>query len=317
MRPRRGILIACASLLCCVAHPSGQARPRELRPAAGIVAFDVNPPVPLKLLELGVGLVRGSCSWANLEPARGEFDWTCADNVIAGAEHLGMRSYMTVTCTPDWANEGRGCREMPASLNDWYVFVANFVGRYASFHTVLGVWNEPNLELNDDPSGENYALLFINASNARNAVAPSLPIAGPETSHHALQNGYLLQTLDTIQSNHAFEAHDILAVHWYEDGPPLPDYLDTVHDFVKNQELWLTETGTRSTDPEAQAQFYRTVLSTFSALGRRWWTHVIFYRLWDGTDCCSEAILQSDYSPKAAFRAYQRWVELPYAVPRQ
>lgn len=317
MKSRGIIWLISLLMLQCVAHPSGQARPRHLQPTAGIVAFDLNGPVPQRLLELGVGLVRGSCSWESLEPSRNQFDWTCADDVITGAERIGMRSYMTVTCTPAWANDGRGCRELPVDITDWYVFVANFVARYANFHTVLGVWNEPNLELNDDPAGQNYALLFINASNARNAIDPMFAIGGPETSHHALMNGYLFQALDTIQANHGFEPQDIVAVHWYGDGPPLTDYLDAVHDLAKNQELWLTETGVASTDVDAQAAFYRTLLDTFASSEHPWWTHLIFYRLWDGTDCCSESILRADYSPKPAFSAYQRWVLQPRAVPRK
>ena len=116
MAQRSWMYFVCTLLFLSVAHPSGQARPRRLRPEAGIVAFDLNAPVPQRLLELGVGLVRGSCSWENLEPAREAFDWTCADNVIGGAERLGMRSYMTVTCTPGWANGHRGCREIPTDI---------------------------------------------------------------------------------------------------------------------------------------------------------------------------------------------------------
>ena len=41
---------------------------------------------------------------------------------------------------------------------------------------------------------------------------------------------------------------------------------------------------------------------------RPWWTHVVFYRLWDGQDCCSEAILKADYSGKPAFDRYRDWI---------
>jgi hypothetical protein len=49
-------------------------------------------------------------------------------------------------------------------------------------------------------------------------------------------------------------------------------------------------------------------LQTFETADRPWWTHIIFYRLWDGSDCCSEAILKSDYSPKPAYDTYQEWI---------
>ncbi len=136
--------------------------------------------MPTLLTTLGVGVVRGSCDWPTLEPSRGVFEWACADNVIVGAERLGLFSYMTVGCTPAWANGGDGCATMPVDVVDWYQFVQAFVSRYGRFHVTLGIWNEPNLTLRDTADGINYALLFVNASNARNAVNPSFALAGPD-----------------------------------------------------------------------------------------------------------------------------------------
>jgi hypothetical protein len=290
-----------------------QAAPRDhLRKSRfGVVTFDLNDPAPAKLSELGVGLVRGSCFWRELEPARGVFNWGCTDNVIVGAQARGWRSYMTVTCTPGWANGGAGCAEMPADLTAWYEFVASFVARYALYNTILGVWNEPNLSLHDSAAGSNYALLFINASNARNAVDPFFVLAGPDTSHHALASGYFTNTMDLVRAWHAFAPQDIVGVHWYHDGPSLPDYMDAINVVASPQTVWLSEAGFASSDPLAQANFYDTVLTTFASDARPWWTHVIFYRLWDGQDCCSEAILHADYTPKPAFDTYHRWIVSP------
>jgi hypothetical protein len=276
----------------------------------GIVTFDLNGPVPAKLTELGSGLVRGSCNWQDLEPDRGVFNWGCSDNVIVGAQNLGLRSYMTVTCTPDWANLGAGCAGMPADLTDWYDFVENFVARYRRYNTLLGVWNEPNLTLQDNSDGANYALMFINASNARNVVDRWFALAGPETSHHALANGYYAHTMETIQSWRAFDPQDVVSVHWYDDGPPLPAYMDAVEISAGNQEVWLSETGYAG-DPAAQAAFFDAMLTSFVHSERPWWTHIIFYRLWDGQDCCTEAILKADYTNKPAFVTYNRWINTP------
>jgi hypothetical protein len=324
---QRSFLIACVAALgaasgwqAALASAQGrsagdQAVPRP-HPPYGIVAFDLNDPVPSVVRSLGVGVVRGSCSWAELEPARRVFDWGCADNVITGAQALNLMSYMTVLCTPAWANGASGCQTMPADMGDWYDFVLEFVTRYAGFDTVLGVWNEPNLALNDTPSGQNYALLFLNASNARNAVKRSFRLAGPETSHHAAVSGYFQATLDLIQTYGALNPADIIAVHWYPDGPPLVDYLDAVHGVADRQEVWLSETGMSTADPQSQAAFFDRVLGTFLHSDRPWWTHLIFYRLWDGEECCSEAIVTRDYSPKPAFDVYRRWIAAPIAVPR-
>jgi hypothetical protein len=276
----------------------------------GIVTFDLDGPVPAKLTELGSGVVRGSCNWQDLEPDRGVYSWGCSDNVIIGAQKLGLRSYMTVTCTPDWANLGAGCGGMPADLTDWYDFVENFVARYRRYNTLLGVWNEPNLTLQDNSDGANYALMFINASNARNVVDRWFALAGPETSHHALASGYYAHTMETIQSWRAFDPQDVVSVHWYNDGPPFPAYMDAVEVSAGDQEVWLSETGYAG-DPAAQAAFFDSMLASFTHSERPWWTHIIFYRLWDGQDCCTEAVLNADYTNKPAFETYRSWISTP------
>jgi putative glycosyl hydrolase len=301
-------LLVVAALALGAGHPHA-APVRRVPPAKfGVVAFDLNRTAMTRVAELGAGLVRGSCNWQTLEPARGVYAWDCADNVIAGAARQGLRSYMTVTCTPAWANGNAGCAAMPADITDWYDFTARFVARYSAFDTVLGVWNEPNLRELDDDSGRNYALLFINASNARNAVNPRFALGGPETSHHAMRDGYFARTMDLIQSFRAMERQDVVSVHWYNDGPPLLDYMDAVNAIADGQPVWLTETGYSTADADAQVRFFDRVLTDFVTAARPWWTHVIFYRLWDGQDCCTEAILRSDFSAKPAFDAFHRWI---------
>jgi hypothetical protein len=318
-KPGRNVAIVLVFSIAAVARVSVQHRgpatpvnPAVItpRPPFGIVAFDLNPPAPRVLQTLGVGVVGGSCGWQVLEPARGVFNWDCADNVIMGAHQIKLKSAMTVLCTPGWANNNRGCAEMPADISDWYFFVANFVTRYQNFDTMLGVWNEPNFDFNldDTPAGDRYALLFINASNARNSVNRTFPLVGPETSHHALASGYLAGTMKSIDAYGAFDSQDVFGVHWYPDGPPLFNYLDAVHAIGSARDVWLTETGIAANDPAQQAAFYDGVLRAFAASNRPWWTRMTFYRLWDGTDCCTESIVRSDYSPKPAFTTYQSWI---------
>jgi len=282
----------------------------------GIVAFDLNAPARAAVARLGVGVVRGSCRWADVEPAPGAFDWRCTDNVILTAAAMRVRSYMTISCTPDWANGGRGCGVMPSDLADWSFFAANFVSRYSKASAILGVWNEPNFELRDSPAGSNYAALFIAASAARNSVSRGFALAGPETSHHAVASGYLQQVMEAIQTARAFEPQDIVGVHWYPDGPPVLEYLDGVRAVSGNQEVWVSETGIAVMDPANQADFYGRMLRTFATSERPWWTHTIFYRLWDSNDCCTEAILKADYSAKPAFETYRNWINIPRAIRR-
>ncbi len=310
------VAIAATATLTCPGVGRADQAVLKPNPLLGVVAFDLNGPVPALLASLGVGVVRGSCDWANLEPQRGVFNWTCTDNVILGAQALHLRSYMTIGCTPRWANGTTGCRVMPEDIADWYSFVANFVTRYTRYDTIMGIWNEPNLALIDTPDGRNYALLFLNASNARNTVNPNFVMAGPETSHHAIASGYYAQTMQLIEAAGGFDKQDIVSVHWYADGPPLGGYLDAVQSAAGTHEVWLTETGYASANPQTQADFYNSTLQTFAEGSRPWWTHVIFYRLWDGQACCSYAIVTPNYSPKPAFSVYREWLSKALARPR-
>jgi len=195
---------------------------------------------------------------------------------------------------------------MPSDIADWYTFVANFVVRYANTNVILGIWNEPNLTLDGGPQA--YAQLFVNASRARNGANPWFAIAGPETSHHALKDGYFEAAFDAIAAWGAFAPQDVVGVHRYPDGPPLADYLDAVHR-IAGGDVWLTETGSGDPDPAAQARFYDDTIGQFAASTRpTWWTHVIFYRLWDGQPCCTDAILNADFSNKPAFDVYRSWM---------
>jgi hypothetical protein len=297
-----------------MAPDGGDAVPRPRFPY-GIVSFDLNPPVLAALSDLGVGLVRGSCDWKDLEPLPGVFDWTCSDKVILNARAQHLRSYVTVSCTPAWANAAAGCDVLPANLGDWRALVANFTSRYMRFDTILGVWNEPNLGPRPiDPAG--YADLFLAASTARNSVNVGFVLAGPETSHHALRSGYFQAVMQRIRSDAAMQPQDVVAVHWYPDGPPVLGYLDAVHLEAGSHEVWLSETGMATPDLGTQAAFYDSLLKTFIESGRTWWTHIVFYRLWDNLDCCSEAILTAGFEPKPAFQAYRSWIAKPVAVPR-
>jgi hypothetical protein len=306
--------IAALFAVCLVC--SGLSAVPSPRARFGIVAFDLRDPVPAKLQDLGVGLVRGSCDWAELEPSRGVFRWDCADNVVVGASRAAIRSYVTVGCTPAWASHGGGCRRMPDDISDWYAFVGNFVARYSNYDTILGIWNEPNLTL-DDPAGDNYALLFLNASRARTAVNARFVLAGPDTSHHALATGYLARVVGRLRAVDAWAPHDVFGVHWYPDGPPFDEYLETVHGIVPDKDVWLSETGIVAADPTAQAVFYGQMMARFGSPQRPWWwTHMVFYRLWDGGACCTEAILNADYTNKPAFTTYRNALAaLPNPAP--
>ena len=55
----------------------------------------------------GLGLVRMTVRWDDVERTKGSFDWTHADAVLKPLEAAGVDALVTIYGTPRWANGGR------------------------------------------------------------------------------------------------------------------------------------------------------------------------------------------------------------------
>jgi hypothetical protein len=194
-----------------------------------------------------------------------------------------------------------------ANYADWSDFVGNFVQHYNGYNVVLGVYNEPNL--NGIGYGD-YCTLFATAAVSRNTYNSGFALGGPETSHHAItSSSYYSNVMGCIGSY--FASQDVVTVHWYPDGPDLPSYMDSVRssESISNN-VWLSEIGLATSNLSSQASFYsaRMVNMETNGITRPWWKKIIFYKMYDGTDCCSESILYADFSNKPAFDTYKEWI---------
>jgi putative glycosyl hydrolase len=256
--------------------------------------------------QLGAGVLRTPCNWGDIEPSRGVYTWGCSDDRVLGAAASGVQVLLTVECTPGWANGGGSCDTMPSNFGDWHDFVANLVQHYSGYNVILGVYNEPNLH-NISISG--YCNLFLNAVSARNGFNAGFRLAGPETSHHAMSDGYYRSIMACIGSSMA--SQDAVTVHWYDDGPDLNAYLDYVraNEFAGNN-VYLSETGKTAGDLGLQAFFYATRMSNMEGslgLARPWLKKIMFYKMYDGSDG-TWGIVNFDNSPRPAFTTLQEWI---------
>jgi len=88
-----------------------------------------------------VGAVRlwdSQTRWANIQPGRGEFDWSVLDRLVAGAAAADLPVLFVFGGTPAWANPSApagpyadGSRAgPPEELADWGAFVGAVVERY-------------------------------------------------------------------------------------------------------------------------------------------------------------------------------------------
>lgn len=98
-----------------------------------------------------VGAVRlwdSRTRWANLQPARGVFDWSILDRLVAGARAQGLPVLFTIGGTPEWAAPASprstyadGSRTGPPDdLADWDTFIRALAERYKGRIQAYELW---------------------------------------------------------------------------------------------------------------------------------------------------------------------------------
>jgi beta-glucosidase/6-phospho-beta-glucosidase/beta-galactosidase len=92
--------------------------------------------------EVGISALRYAFPWHVLEPQRGQFDWSYADERIAELEKLGLDVFLDVMHfgTPMWLKQAVGDPEFPEALER---FTESIVSRYRSQVKVWCPFNEP------------------------------------------------------------------------------------------------------------------------------------------------------------------------------
>ena len=80
----------------------------------------------------GLGLVRMTVRWDDVERTKGSFDWTHADAVLKPLETAGVDALVTIYGTPRWANGGRAPNVAPSHGADFARFAGAVAERYRS-----------------------------------------------------------------------------------------------------------------------------------------------------------------------------------------
>ena len=124
----------------------------------GILRGRPGPPIPAALFGVNtafpeqarqsvplawVRLWDAGVSWAQVEPARGTFDWTRLDGLMAQADAAGVRVMYVLGDTPRWAADRPNLP--PRNIEDLRDFVRALVSRYGARLDAIQAWNEANL----------------------------------------------------------------------------------------------------------------------------------------------------------------------------
>jgi O-antigen ligase len=135
--------------------------------------------------DLGYGTLVQHFSWASMEPARGQYEWSAWDTTLALVQKEGFQLVAVLDGAPAWAraaHEADNLSAPPEDPADYAAFAAAFAARYGDRVRAYQIWDQPNIYPNwgkgaIDPAGY-VALLQASSTAIRDADPDALIVAG-------------------------------------------------------------------------------------------------------------------------------------------
>jgi len=208
------------------------------------------PPVPQwRLWDANV-------TWADLQPARGQWRFEKLDGYVSLAEQHGTGLLLTLGGSPTWAsarpqlksNYYPGFSAEPANIEDWRAYVRTVVTRYKGRIRAYEIWNEPNLTEYWSGSMEQMLALTREASQIVRNVDPGALVVSPSATA-----AYGVPWLAEFLKSGGGQYVDVIAFHFYVDPHTLPpeEMLPIIQrvrqvladNGLADKPVWNTETG--------------------------------------------------------------------------
>lgn len=264
--------------------------------------------------EAGVKWSREDFSWGRIERARGAFDWSYYDELVACARRNGITVYAIVGYWTGWTKPYTS-----EGIDDYVRFVRALVQRYRKEIKQWEIWNEPNIFFWEGPR-DLYADLLARSYAAIKEVDPDAQVLGLSTA--GIDRKFISRMLELKAP------FDILTIHPYRshlNDQGFIDELVRVSDQVKlpdgrRRPVWLTEMGWSTHTPHnALRQDFapNTERAQAELIARSYLCSIVSgvepRTFWydfrnDGDDPIyfehQLGIMRQDFSPKPAYVAY-------------
>ncbi len=141
----------------------------------------VNPQATLDhVRQLGLGWVKVSLRWSEIEAEAGRPDWGALDAFFAEAATRNLRVLVSVSAAPAWARSvtAEGLEGPPDDPRTFAHFVAQLVQRYRGALHAVEIWEEMNQEQHwyapGGLSAASYMELLLSAVQAVRTVDPGI-----------------------------------------------------------------------------------------------------------------------------------------------
>lgn len=191
----------------------------------------------------GVRYVRQEFRWNEIEPQRGQFDWSSSDRILSATQKHGLQVLPVLWTTPAWARTSSASAEYPAietappaNVDDFTAFARAFAERYdtpvsngvtASPILAYQIWDEPNLSAawgNALINPTYYLQMLRAAREAIHEVNPAAPIVLASLAPTTEQSNVNLAPQEYLRKLYQLGGHqafDIAAAKPYGfDHPP-------------------------------------------------------------------------------------------------
>jgi len=159
--------------------------------------------------------------WDEIEPAKGEYDWSGWDQVAAALrESPDLEPVVVLMNSPLWARtEGRTGERWrsapPQRLADFAAFCRGFAERYGDLFDYYQVWDEPNLGDawgGNDPRPADYVALLATARRAILQADPSAIIVAAGLAPTVEKAGRNISDIRYLEAMYAHGARQLMDV---------------------------------------------------------------------------------------------------------
>jgi hypothetical protein len=191
--------------------------------------------------------------WYNLEPHKGDWDFSQLDRDVAMAEQHGVGLLLTLGQTPPWASSRPkeppawrpGGTAPPKDEKDWIEYVRKVVTRYKGRIHEYEIWNEPNLQEFFSGSQEQLVGLAQDAYRIIREIDPTAAVVSP-----SITGGDGVSWLDKYLDLGGGKYADVIGYHFYV-SPKAPEAAVEIIQQVQavllthgiRKPIWNTESG--------------------------------------------------------------------------
>lgn len=194
-------------------------------------------------------------SWAQLEPKKGQWDFSRLDRYVAMAGITKVDILLPLAMTPKWASarpEEPSAYQLgnvaePKNLADWTDYVAEVGKRYKGKIFYYEIWNEPSDKTHYSGDIPTLVKLTCEAKRVLKGIDPAIKIVSPASAG----GGRHIEYLDRFLAAGGAGCIDIVAHHFYLFKSPPEAMVPLIRAVKKvmaanrvgHLPLWNTETG--------------------------------------------------------------------------